>query len=63
MENLTMKRADYRCNKCDTLFEYEKENAIDNFPKNPVCTNCNSDDTVRKSWGNIIIPPNMKAVN
>ena len=59
---ILMKNCDYRCVNCDTLFEFTKDKIEDSFPSNPECPECKSKNTIRKSWGNIVIPPNMKAV-
>ena len=38
--------ADYKCNDCNTEFEFKKEYGVD-FPTNPECTACKSKNTER----------------
>ena len=38
--------ADYKCKKCDHIFEGGKNNILDDFPKLP-CPECNSENTYR----------------
>jgi hypothetical protein len=49
-----MKRSDFRCEECNTIFEICVEDIKYDFPKNPECTKCKSIKTHRK-FTNILI--------
>lgn len=42
-----MKPSDFRCNTCKEIFEIWVKNNLENFPKNPKCEFCDSEDTYR----------------
>lgn len=47
-----MKRSDYKCNDCDNIFEVWLTNDLENFPEDPLCYECGSQET-RRIYGSV----------
>ena len=57
-----MSIADYKCNKCGKITEFNKISSKDSFPEKIDCEYCKSNDT-RRIWNTpISIPQSFKAV-
>jgi putative FmdB family regulatory protein len=48
-----MKRSDYVCKDCGSVFEIWVKGKLTNFPVNPICSACGKTNTQRK-YSNII---------